>query len=151
MKTINLTRGMVAIVDDQDYEWLSQFKWYYCPVGYAARRQNGKHIYMHRLIAGAKPGEYVDHINRNKLDNRRSNLRICTRQQNQHNQGPRRGTSRYKGVSYRKDTGKYSAQIHFNGKKISLGSFATEDEAALAYNEAARKYHGEFAYQNKIS
>lgn len=151
MMTINLTRGMTAIVDAEDYDWLSKIEWSYSAVGYAAGRHNGRYVYMHRMIVGAKPGEYVDHINRNKLDNRRSNLRICTKQQNQHNQGPRRGTSRYKGVSYRRDTGKYTAQIHYNWKKISLGSFDTEEQAARAYNEAARKYHGEFAYQNKIS
>lgn len=147
MKEITLTKNMVAIVDDEDYEKFSKWKWSFSNVGYAQRTGG---VYLHRLIAGAKPGEFVDHINRDKLDNRRSNLRICNKQQNQHNQGPRKGSSSYKGVSIRKDTGKYTACIHHNYKKINLGSFVTEEEAALAYNEAARKYHGEFAFCNEV-
>lgn len=147
MKEIQLTQGMVAIVDDEDYEEFSKHKWCFSNVGYAQRRSG---IYLHRVIAGAKPGEFVDHINRDRLDNRRSNLRICTKQQNQHNQGPRKGTSKYKGVSLRKDTGKYTACIHHNYKKINLGSFLTEEEAAEAYNKAALMYHGEFAFSNQF-
>jgi AP2 domain. len=151
MKEIQLTRGMVAVVEKEDFDWLSIFSWCYSPVGYAQSRINGKAEYMHRLIMGAKKGEFIDHINLNKLDNRRSNLRFCTRQQNQHNQAARRGTSRYKGVSYRRDTRKYSAQIHVNRKKINLGCFESEEDAARAYNKAALKYHGIFAYLNEVS
>lgn len=148
MKKIPLTRGMEAIVDDEDFGWLSEFKWCLSGSGYAVKSGG---VYMHRLIAKAKQGEFVDHINLNKLDNRRENLRICTKQQNQWNQQSRSGTSQYKGVSLRTDTGKYSAQITYNRRKINLGCFETEEHAALAYNAAATYYHGAFAKLNDIT
>lgn len=150
MKEIQLTRGMVAIVDDADYERLAKHKWCYATAGYATRRANNQIVYMHREIAGARQGQYVDHINLNKLDNRRSNLRLCTKQGNQHNQRSRGGSSRYKGVSLRSDTNRYTAYITVDYKKINLGCYDDEVAAALAYNAAAMKYHGEFACLNEI-
>lgn len=108
---------------------------------------------LHRLITNANVMEYVDHINGNTLDNRRSNLRICTKAQNCKNRGlSKNKTSKvnFKGVTYYKSNKKYIARITNNENKIYLGSFNTAEEAAKAYNEAAIKYHGEFARLNVI-
>ena len=157
MKEIPLTQGKVAIVDDEDYEYLRQFKWYAQWDGwnwYAKRNVivNGKQktILMHRVIMGVPNGRHTDHINHNGLDNREINLRICTAAGNQHNTGKQRNnTTGYKGVVI--TCGKYiKAQISNNGKRIHLGLFKTLEEAAKAYNEAAIKYHGEYAQLNEI-
>src|SRR5690606_30033579 len=168
----------VAIVDDEDFERLSRYKWFYHDQGYAARSAwvNGKRrtIYMHREIMqppkgaqidhvnGKRRGVFmhrqimqppkdleVDHINGDKLDNRRSNLRIVTRQQNRFNERPRKGTSsKYKGVSWYKQTRRWEAYIKINGKKKRIGYFNDEIEAALAYDRAARELFGEYAKTN---
>ncbi len=105
---------------------------------------------MHNLIINTPDGMEADHINGNTLDNRRSNLRICTRGQNQRNRrGNLNGTSKYKGVSFKNENKKWVAQIGFK-KNMFIGYYKTEIEAALAYNEAAKKYHGKFARLNKI-
>lgn len=151
-KEIPLTQGKVAIVDDEDFEWLSRYKWCYTKAGYAVRasRINGKRrtVYMHREILQAPAGLEVDHINGDKLDNRRSNLRIVTKQQNMFNQRPRKGSSRYKGVTWFSRTQKWRAFIKIDGKFRSLGYFDDEKEAALAYDRAARELFGEYAKTN---
>lgn len=157
MTRINLTKGKYSIVDSRDYEFLNQWKWHYHE-GYACRTKhigiyNGKRkrikIFMHRLLIDIPEGMEVDHKNGNRADNRRWNLRICTRSQNNHNQKKTRGVSKYKGVTWDKNRKLWSALIR-NGKVINLGRFELEIEAALAYNKAANKFFGKFARLNKV-
>ena len=136
-----------------EYAHLSAFKW--CAwesrpgVFYAARKEGRKTVYMHRLIAWALDGEDVDHVNLDTLDNRKENLRTCTRSQNMMNRGPARdGTSALKGVSWSSWFGLWAAQIMVGGRNHDLGRFEKEGDAARAYDEAARRMHGEFAYLN---
>lgn len=156
-KRIPLSRGLFAIVDNDLFDYLNQWKWSaarnYGTVYYATRyaRLNGKDttVRMHRVIMNAPRGTQVDHINGNGLDNRRENLRFCTTKQNLRNRGKNsRNTSGYKGVSWAKHANKWNAQIVVNRKRINLGYYEDVKEAALAYDEAARKYHGEFCNTN---
>jgi len=158
-KLIPLTQGQFAIVDACDYEWLSQWKWHFSQ-GYAARHvyqpKSGvkrHNVMMHRAINQTPDGLDTDHINGDKLNNRRCNLRSCTKQQNQFNASPRtKGKSKYKGVYLLTCHKKYQywiARININGKRKHLGCFKMELDAALAYNEAAIKYYGEFARLNE--
>ena len=158
-KEIHLTQGKVAIVDDADFEELNKLKWFADKQGdnyYAVRKSlriNGKYINqkMHRIIIGEKLGVHTDHINGNTLDNRRSNLRNCTHQQNMWNKPKSKANnSGYKGVFYLKSSKMYRATITINGKTIYLGTFYYIKQAANAYNLAAKKYHGEFANLNEI-
>lgn len=154
-KEIQLSRGKVAIVDDEVYESLARHKWHCDSIGYAARKVwkgfKCETVRMHRALVDAPDGMVVDHINGNKLDNRRSNLRVCTRAQNLMNRGKQRNnTSGFKGVSYHKQCSKWMAFIKLNKRFINLGLFDTPEAAALAYNEAAKKYHGEFAKLNEV-
>lgn len=148
--------GIVAYakVDDADYEKVSPFKWSINgKAGYAVRGlvENGKARtqLMHRLIMDAPEGSRIDHVNGDKLDNRRRNLRFATRSQNAMNKGkPKNNTSGFKGVSWYKKAKKWCARIKVNGKTIHLGLFAEIKIAARAYDAAARELHGEFAYTN---
>lgn len=149
MKEISLTQGMIAIVDDEDYEELSKHKWHFMKVhaGYAARNNSYKIQYMHRLIASAGDGMVVDHINGNTLDNRRCNLRVCSQSQNTKNKGIRKG-KKTKGVSLRK-SGRWSARIFSDGVSFHIGTFDTEEEAADAYKAESLRLHGEFSSLNR--
>lgn len=156
MKEIQLTKGLFAIVDDADYDWLNQWRWYAhkgTRTFYANRRKNTriftKPTQMHREIMNAPDDMEVDHIDGNGLNNTRANLRICTHKQNKQNV-PKyaNNTSGYKGVSIDRKNNKWTARIKANNKYYFLGYFQTPEEAAHAYDEAAKKYFGEFAYTN---
>lgn len=158
-RRIPLTRGKYAIVDAEDYPRLMKYKWYANKIGsnwYAVRSQriHGSKrqitIFMHRLILNAPDDMLVDHKNGNGLDNRKANLRLATYPQNNCNRRKCSGkcVSIYKGVYAKKRRSPWGARIKVDGKYIHLGSYKTEIEAAKAYDEAARKYHGEFARLN---
>lgn len=154
MKKISLTKGKFALVDNEDYKRVSKYKWHYVGNGSAAHRvyRTSEYIYMHRLIMNTPSGLEVDHINHNKLDNRKKNLRNCTRGENARNQVIRSdNTIGYKGVRFddRNAHRKWNAVIWLNGKLNHLGSFKTKEEAATAYDDAAVVYHGKFAYKNQ--
>lgn len=155
-KEIPLTQGQVAIVDDEDYEWLMQWKWYAiyrknAKLFYAGRTEKGHKsiLLMHRALLKPEPTELVDHVNRNGIDNRRSNLRVCTRSQNAANMKRKSGSSEYKGVFRTRGRGKpgrkWAAQICVNYKIFNLGRFDTPEEAKAAYDKAALELFGEFA------
>ena len=153
VKRIKLTWGRYAIVDAEDYEKLKDYKW--CTIQgsrtfYAKTfRLSGAILAMHRLILDAPKGLYVDHIDHNGLNNRKSNLRLCTNQENLRNKLPRPGcSSKYKGVSGSKARNKFRANIYLNRKAIHLGYFDSEIDAARAYDKKAHELFGEFAYLN---
>lgn len=155
MACIPLTQGKVAIVDDADYVWLSQWSWFYHSQGYAVRNarkgeiSQSKIILMHRFILGASSGIEVDHRDRNKLNNQRCNLREASTAENQHNRAPRSGRAiPYKGVRYDADRNKYRARITVNKRELHLGRYDTAEEAARVYDTAAREHFGEFARTN---
>ena len=152
---IPLTKGRFAIIDQDDFELVSKYNWHvFAQKGYAGtdlpRKDGKKKLLMHRLIMNPPDKMEIDHINGNVLDNRKKNLRICTHQQNCSNH---RGYKKLKGVGKVKDRPlkkPYYASIMVNYKRIHLGYFATEIEAAKAYNKGATKYFGEFAKLNDI-
>lgn len=158
MKTISLTKGYEAIVDDDMYSHLSQWKWCAQIVGnrvYAVRTEKAtekdvrKKLLMHRVVMRVTDTKvHVDHIDLNTLNNTSSNLRTCTHSENLHNQGAR-NSFMLKGVS-KLPSGKYWAKIGVGGGQMYLGTHKTPEAAALAYNEAAKKYHGEFARLNEV-
>jgi len=152
IRYIPLTRGKVAIVDASDYIWLSLHTWHVQAPGgkhYAARRRHDKVITMHREIMVPLDWYVVDHIDGDGLNNRRSNLRICTRQQNYCNRAKAPGCSSiYKGVHLHIKTGKYLVSIRFQGERTYLGSFDDEIEAARAYDRKAVELFGQYAWLN---
>ena len=158
-KEIILTQGKVAIVDDEDYDYLNQFKWCankmkgkFYVVGNILLPTNKKtRTSMHRFIMKPEKCMVIDHLDGNPLNNQKNNLRICTHAENMRNSKINiNNKSGYKGVSYQKDRNNYRASIKFNNKKINIGDFIDPIDAARAYNAAALKYHGEFAHINKI-
>lgn len=167
MKEIPLTKGRVALVDDEDYEWLSQYRWITRLQGphkipYACRTvrvledgiKKSISINMHREILGLSRGDNLhgDHINHDTLDNQRHNLRIATSSQNQGNaQKHKIKSSRYKGVAWAPKYNKWVAYICAHGKYKHLGYYDTPELAADAYNAAALEVFGEFAHLNTIA
>jgi hypothetical protein len=144
MKEILLSQGKVALVDDNDFEWLNQWNWCISQ-GYAVRHKNPSS--MGRLILDAPDGMQVDHKNGDPLDNRRENLRLATQADNQHNRAKfKTNKSGYKGVDFH--CKKWRAQIKVDNVKIYLGTFETAEEAACAYDDAAKSYFGRFANTN---
>jgi len=158
-RKIPLTQGEFAIVDPEDYPHLAKYRWHLAksPSGsYAARWHHPKHskqrkkIWMHRQVISVPRGMVCDHKNRNGLDNRRANLRPATISQNLSNRAKRRTKTRskYKGLEWDRIQRKWKARIQINSRKIYLGSFASQIDAAKSYDKAARKYHKEFAVLN---
>jgi len=157
-RKIKLTQDKFAIVDPEDFETLNQFKWCaakdydtYYAIRFARTVNNKKTtVKMHRQIMNAKRTDIVDHHNHEGLDNRKHNLSIVTASQNNANskRGINRGSSKYKGVCRDKSSGKWRAGISYQGKHIHLGMFDDKIEAAKAYDEAAKRYHGEYAVVN---
>lgn len=151
-KEVTLTKGKVTLVDEEDYEYINQWKW--CVNGKkdsfcAVRSKEGKTVYMSRKIMKCPKDKLVDHKNGDSLDNRRANLRICTAFQNNTNaKKSKNNTSGYKGVYWDKYNKKWVATLTLNYRQKNLGRFRIKEEAALAYNEAALKYFGEFARLN---
>ena len=148
MKQIILNKGKVSLVDDEDYETVNKFKWYFDSVGYATITTYRNRIRMHRFILNPKKNQIVDHVNGDRLDNRRCNLRLCTRRQNQCNQKTRKdNTSGYKGVALMHN--KYwRAYINKDGKQKHLGIFKTKEEAGKEYDKFALILYGKFAKTN---
>ncbi|KKN85803.1 hypothetical protein LCGC14_0276100 [marine sediment metagenome] len=161
MKEILLTQGYVALVDDEDYEWLSQWKWYShrgSSSGPWAERNsppddNGKRspVLMHRQIMDAPSDRDVDHHDHCMLNNQRANLRVCTTAQNMANRRKSRGcSSRFKGVCWDKEHKKWRVRIGVNGCSRHLGYCDDEMKAALVYNKEAIKEWGEFSLPNNV-
>lgn len=152
MKQINLTQGEVAIVDDDDYDRLSKYKWRLQKNHNCKYAMSGKYpqtLYMHHLILCAVPGKIIDHVDNNGLNNQKLNLRYCTHAQNMRNRSKYTiSSSRYKGVSLVKSTHKWEASIRLDGKKLHLGQYESEEEASVVYDDASRKLHGQFSKTN---
>lgn len=158
MTEIKLSKNMIALIDDCDLEKASQYKWrarkgrrtYYATALIGDKREK-KEIHLHNLIMNPEDGFMVDHIDLNGLNCQRSNLRICLYSQNSKNRSPW-GLSRYLGVSIvrHKTCVRWEAKIFSDGNRKYLGSFKTEEDAAIAYNDAAKIFHGEYANLNII-
>jgi hypothetical protein len=145
-------RHRFAIVDPDDYQKLSSYDWLLLwrkSDYYAATVDKGLIVYMHRFIMNAPKGQIVDHRNHEPLDNRKANLRFAEYWQNCCNKRIlKKGTSKYRGVSIAKNSKKWRAVIYYNGIRKDLGLFENEQDAARAYDNAAKLYHGEFASLN---
>lgn len=151
VKIRNKNASKPMLVDNWDYEILKKRKWTDNGFGYAASTWNYKQHSAQKIIMWCPEGYELDHINGNTLDNRKENLRICTRTQNSFNKPkPSSNTSGYKGVSWSKFYKKWHAQISAHGKPTDLGFFKDKKDAARAYNKAAKKLHGDYAYQNDL-
>ena len=155
MKEIPLTQGKFAMVDDEDFDWLSQWKWRALKskyTYYAVRegpRPERKNIFMHRLIMNTPGDMSTDHKDRNGLNNQRENLRVCTVGQNNQNSKLRSdNTTGFRGVYPTGSRKKYAAKIRSNGKFLHLGVFDSAAEAARAYDAVARGIYGELATTN---
>lgn len=160
---IALTRGKIALVDEEDYDRImvvglwntlrlqyprSGWEKFYAVHNFPKPGESPGCTYMHRFIMGAEPGQEIDHIDGDGLNNRRANLRFVTSAQNKWNRPSYNGTSKYKGVSWFKTRNKWVVWIHANGKSKNLGYFLDEEEAARAWDKAARVWHGEYAVLN---
>lgn len=148
---IPLTQGQFTVIDEVNFKWLNQYKWWF-QKGYAFRIQWNKitkkydRIYMHRLVNKTPKGFFTDHINRNKLDNRQSNLRTVTSSQNKMNMDIKRNnTSGVRGVWFDKTRNKWAVEIMINQKKTYLGRFEDKQEAIKIRKQAEKEYFKEFA------
>jgi hypothetical protein len=160
MKKIKLTQEKYALVDDEDYDFLSAWKWYAYKnenenTWYAGRnigkRPNQRRVSMHRIISKVTSSNIlVDHKDRNGLNNQRLNLRICDKSQNRQNSKKRsNNTSGYIGVTWRKDSNTWRVQITVRGEHLRIGGFTNPKDAAQVYNELASFHFGEFAVLNE--
>lgn len=152
MKTIKLTQGKECIIDDCDYKMISKLKWHavnFYGSFYAYTTKNGKNVAMHRYIMRPRKGRLVDHINRDTLDNRRSNLRSCYHCNNVANSKLyRNNKSGFRGVYKHRDD-KFTAQLTSMGKTVYIGIFRNAIDAAIAYDKVSLAIHGDFASTNK--
>lgn len=153
---VETTCGTPFIIDKEDYDSVSKFNWHTSNEGYVLRTvyiEEGKwdKVRLHRFLINPPTGMVVDHINRDILDNRKSNLRVATRMENSWNSGLKStNKSGYKGVSYREASRKWRAQLYVDGKKMCLGHFTNKHDAARMFNFWAKDLQGEFAWLNKI-
>ena len=146
---VALTRGFVALVDPADAPKLAAWDWAASNRLYARRNRDNAYLYMHRAITDAPAGRQVDHINGNGLDNRKANLRLCTAAENCANARPMTGkASRFKGVDWHSQAGKWRAKIKSDRRTRHIGLFRSEAEAATAYDQEARALFGQFAKLN---
>jgi hypothetical protein len=151
---IQLTRGQVCLIDAVDWDVVRSYRWSFhrCRTKTYAKTSEpltNRTIYMHRFLLGEPDGVEVDHVAGAGLDNRRSNLRLSSALQNQQNRAKRGGvSSRFKGVTFNRQTGRWRANITEGGKQHFLGSFDREEDAASAYDQAAVASFGEFARPN---
>lgn len=163
MRTIPLTKGYVTIVDEEDYDILAKHRWFADErtmksgekkvYAYRSVQKDYKRlsVYMHRQILDAKRNQCVDHLNGNGLDNRRENIRLCNYSLNNHNRIKKRGTtSCYRGVCRIKGTDKWQSTISINSKLQRIGTFDTQEQAAIAYNEKAIELRGDDALLNIV-
>ncbi len=144
---IELTHGKFGLIDDEDYPSVIEYgSWQFRPDGYAALTNGNLNVLLHRFVMKMLwSKENLDHINGNKLDCRKRNLRVATPSQNQQNRKPYKG---FKGVCWRRRKQKFTATINVGGRNQHLGYFKTDIEAAIAYNVAALQHYGEFARLN---
>lgn len=158
-KLIPLTQGKFAIVDEDDYDFLTQWKWSlsgrYARTVFYPKDINGKlariEVLMHKILMGDIPGKITDHINNNSLDNRRCNLREATLNDNARNKIKYKDSiSKYKGLSWSEERKNWHVKISVNDKTINLGRFKDEEYAALVYDIWAMYYFGDFAKTNKM-
>lgn len=147
--------GEFALVDDEDYTRVSKLRWCVNNYGYAIRciylgKGKSQMIWMHRFVMGELDRKLeIEHKNNKKLDNRKINLRICSRRQNMMNRGlSKHNTSGFKGIVKSRD--RWRAIMNFDGRKVHIGCFSTKEEAAKAYNKKAKELYGEFAWLNPI-
>jgi hypothetical protein len=148
---MNLYNGEEFLIDKDDVEWASQYTWIKSSRGYVIRQEGRKVVFLHRQIMNCPKGMVVDHINGNPMDNRKSNLRICTNDENIRNRKlNKNSTTGYKGVTFKKNNGpkKFCSRISFQRKRIQIGYFLTAKEAAIEYNKMALQLYGEFARLN---
>ena len=153
-KRSDVKRQWLVMVDDEDYEFLQQFKWQVDRYKSVKTHANPrlKDILIHRVIMKPEKGVEIDHIDGNRLNNQKSNLRFATSSQNKINRGPRKDNkSGFKGVSWHRQRNLWTARVMIDGKYKHLGLFKTPEEAAEAYNAEATTYYGEYAWQNKIN
>jgi hypothetical protein len=148
MKKIFLPNDKITLVDDSDYDFLNQWKWYITSNGYVARKdKEGRHFRMHRVLMNTPIGMDTDHINRNKLDNRRNNLRICTRSENNINSKTRKDNgSNFTGVCWDNSKNKWRSFINVDKNRIELGYFHLKKEAITIRKNAELRLYKDFIY-----
>lgn len=145
---IPLTKGFYSVIDKEDFNRANLYTWHYNK-GYAEGEVNGVRTSLHRFLINLSDSSiHVDHRDTNPLNNRKSNLRTCTLAENNRNTKSRKGTSKYKGVCWQKNTLRWSAEIRSHGVRYKLGLFNNEENAAKAYDAKAIELHGEFARTN---
>lgn len=148
----------IVLYDDEDHGKILKHTWGISKYGnnfYAktmiGEKNKQKILYLHRFILNAKYGDIIDHKDNNTLNNKKSNIRFCSHQNNMMNRKPEKNSSsKFKGIYYNKNSNLWHSQIYKNFKKIHLGYFENEIDAALAYNGAAKYLFGKYAYLNKI-